>query len=288
MGCGSDLSAPDPEDEHEQSFTHSVSELGTCVGSNDGHPDSPDIHDHASQNMNGRHHDEPVQENPDMSAIRNSDTTCLDTNTQLTSYDPYLQHLLFPTPALRERTTNDPRLAPFWRNITPERPLPLEPAISPISTTDLRHRCPRMPVTVIELPWGGFSFMAPIDFDQYVDDDNVFQLQGQLIGWWRMMQFKWERGGWAFVFVRDESRLVQAQIAIPRACVRMEGPVPKMQYEANLIADRRMTQRQRTHAENQARQMPPPPPPTPVGAAKFSTPLVWNEDVEGMFVMDDE
>ena len=203
-------------------------------------------------------------------------------------YDPYLQQLLFPTATLKEHTAHDLRLAPIWCNVSPERPMPLEPMISPISTTDIRHRCPRMPIMVIELPWGGFSFMAPIDFNQYVEDGDVFQLQGKLIGWWRMAKFKWEREGWAFVFAPDESRHVQAQIAIPRACVRMEGPDPKIQQEANFFADRRMAQRQRVRAENEARQAPLPLPPMPVGARALSTPLIWDENTEGMFVMDEE
>ncbi|KAJ6473824.1 hypothetical protein C8R45DRAFT_1103501 [Mycena sanguinolenta] len=266
MGCGSETS--DADEEHEQ---------------NPGRRSS-----YASQNLADRYQDGPVQDNREISANRNSDATCVDMHAQLTSYDPCLQHFLFPTPALRERTTNDPRLAPFWCNVTPERPLPLEPATSPVSINDLRHRCPRMPIIIIELPWGGFSFMAPIDFDQYVDEGDVFQLQGKLIGWWRMMEFQWEREGWAFVFVQDESRHVQAQITIPRACVRMKGPIPRIQHEANLIADRRMTQRQRMHAERQARQTPPPLPSTPVGSTTLSTPVIWHEDVEGMFVMDVE
>ncbi|KAJ6449005.1 hypothetical protein C8R45DRAFT_947650 [Mycena sanguinolenta] len=189
MGCGSETS--DPDEEHEQN-------LG-CSSS------------YASQNLADRYQDGPAQDNREISANRNSDATCVDMHAQLTSYNPCLQHFLFPMPTLRERTTNDPRLAPFWCNVTPESPLPLEPATSLVSISDLRHRCPRMPIIIIELPWGGFSFMAPIDFDQF-DEGDVFQLQGKLIGWWRMMKFQWEREGWAFVFVQDESRHVQAQI----------------------------------------------------------------------------
>ncbi|KAJ6450416.1 hypothetical protein C8R45DRAFT_946843 [Mycena sanguinolenta] len=202
MGCGSETS--DPDEEHKQNIGRS----------------SP----YTSQNLANRYLNGPAQENREISANCNSDATCIDMHTQLTSYDPCFQHFLLPTPTLRESTTNNPCLAPFWCNVTPERPLPLEPATSP--------------------------------------------LQGKLIDWWCMMEFQWEREGWAFVL--------------------MKGPIPRIQHEANLIADHRMTQRQQMHAEHQACQTLPPPPSTPVGSTALSTPVIWHEDVEGMFVMDVE
>ncbi|KAJ6455879.1 hypothetical protein C8R45DRAFT_1111378 [Mycena sanguinolenta] len=248
---------------------------------------TPTIHVHApddATDTTSTTYKGSVHDTTSTPTIRNSDTTCLDVDTRLATYDPCLQHLLFPSPALKERIIDNHCLPPFWCNVTPERPQPLTPASSLVTVTDRPH----MSVTVIELPWGGFSFTTTADFDQYVEEDDVFQLKGKLLGWWRMVQFKWERGGWAFVFIQDESRHVQGQIAIPRNLVRMKGPVPRIQREADLIADRRLAHRQKMRAEQEARPTPPPPPPTPVGAARFSTPLIWEGDVEGMFVMDDE
>ncbi|KAJ6451435.1 hypothetical protein C8R45DRAFT_946227 [Mycena sanguinolenta] len=102
---------------------------------------------------------------------------------------------------------------------------------------------------------------------------DVFWLQGKLLSWWCVMQFHWERRGWAYVLMH-ESRHAQVIIAIPRRRIRMCGPVPRIQYEANLNADCGMDQHRRIC------QLPPMS--TGAGTAVPSAPLAWNKDTEGM------
>ncbi|KAJ6458998.1 hypothetical protein C8R45DRAFT_1109705 [Mycena sanguinolenta] len=190
------------------------------------------------------------------------------TTTTTTAYEAHQQQLWFPSPdtSLTACTT------PFWCRVTSERPLPLEPMPSPINVTDLRHQYPRMMVEIVDLPWGGVVFRTRVD--EYVRKGDVFQLQGKLLGWWRAMQFQWERGGWAYVLMQDESRHAQVIIAIPHRRIRMHGPVPRIQYEANLNADCGMDRRRRIP------QLPPTS--TGAGATVPSALPVWNEDTEGI------
>ncbi|KAJ6485980.1 hypothetical protein C8R45DRAFT_931003 [Mycena sanguinolenta] len=190
------------------------------------------------------------------------------TTTTTTAYEAHQQQLWFPSPdtSLTACTT------PFWCRVTSERPLPLEPMPSPINVTDLRHQYPCMMVEIVDLPWGGVVFRTRVD--EYVRKGDVFQLQGKLLGWWRAMQFQWERGGWAYVLMQDESRHAQVIIAIPHRRIRMHGPVPRIQYEANLNADCGMDRRRRV------RQLPPTS--TGAGAPVPSALPVWNEDTEGI------
>ncbi|KAJ6513488.1 hypothetical protein C8R45DRAFT_921116 [Mycena sanguinolenta] len=188
-------------------------------------------------------------------------------------YDTHQQQLLSPSP----ETSLTACTTPFWCRVTSERPLPLEPMPSPINVTDLCHQYPSMMVEIVDLPWDGVVLRTCVD--QYVRKGDVFQLQGKPLGWWHTMQFQWERGGWAYVLMQDESRHAQVIIAIPRRRIWMHGPDPRIQYEANLNADCGMDRRRRI------RQFPPMS--TGAGAAVSPALPAWNEDTEGMFVMDD-
>lgn len=169
--------------------------------------------------------DQARSASPDLDiSLRNSDATYLATlipNEHLPGitmdpgpYDPahedssaapYVVDLPPPT-RVDEDTGRSPQLRGYQlvRFITPDRPQPLTPAISPIMAVDYRHASDCVLIIINDLPWGGSAFMAPSEYDAHIFEGRKLQFWGELRGTWTVKDFTWQRGGLAFIRVDEE------------------------------------------------------------------------------------
>ncbi|KAF8196819.1 hypothetical protein K438DRAFT_745007 [Mycena galopus ATCC 62051] len=229
----------------------------------------------------GETEDEKSETNPavaekELAPLRNSDATTYDTETPIIiPLHAPRPHLAYDPAALEDSAKNNEeknrktsillRGNLFIHHITPERPQPLQPISTRITVHDFRHQDNRMTITVEVLPWGGYSFAAPFDYEHPVFEGKVLRFRGDLRGHWTVKEFIWERGGRAFLRVDEEDMDYRATIGFPRACVHMQGPDPEVNHVGNWHADQRMARRHNNHLDKWIFHGPPPPPPLPEG-----------------------
>ncbi|KAF8139478.1 hypothetical protein K438DRAFT_1995937 [Mycena galopus ATCC 62051] len=166
----------------------------------------------------------------ELAPLRNSDATTYDTgNPTVIPLHAPCPHLAYDPAALEDSAKNNEeknqkssillRSNLFIHHITPERPQPLQPISTWITVHDFCHQDNRMTITVEVLPWGGYSFAAPFDYEHPIFEGKVLRFRGDLRGHWTVKEFIWERGGQAFLRVDEEDMDYRATIGFPRACV---------------------------------------------------------------------
>ncbi|KAJ6492183.1 hypothetical protein C8R45DRAFT_1096211 [Mycena sanguinolenta] len=161
----------------------------------------------------------------------------------------------------KERPTSALHLTRMFRDVSPLRPLPLDPALSLETTKDLRHNNRPVDIQTVFQPWQSHTYMAPIKYDQCVELNSEMRFYDELEGNWTAKGVVWKREGITFVLCEDEERSLRAQVGFPSECVCMGEPNPEVNDTANMFADRRLAQ---------ILNGPPPPPPTPELPAMYA------------------
>ncbi|KAJ7212480.1 hypothetical protein B0H12DRAFT_1242409 [Mycena haematopus] len=246
-------------------------QIATSQSTNESHAESPTVSTIALFDESGS-----VRHNP--ASFRNSDATYLDISALGTSLAmPQPRAAYDPGVAANLMITETPSLlcaTPLYRNITPERPQPLDQTESWILDDDFFDASNRMTIVVDLLPWGAYAFMAPFDLDSFVFMNLELRLRGSLRGVWTVKEFVWEREALAFVRVHEERLHYRASVGFPRACICMDGPDPKANRIANQISDARRAALLRNGPPSENKWIfhtPPPPPPSPENLTLFPT-----------------